>query len=403
MRYFTLVLVAALLPMTFVSLTGCGSNEEVAEDEAVKPRGLNRPPKKDLRKKTEMSVTTADYGTTSGGEKVIEYTCQNAHGMVMKMITYGATMTSLEVADKEGTYKNVTLGYETLAEYEAGTAYFGATVGRFCNRIAGGKFTINGQEYTLATNNEPNHLHGGEVGFNRVIWDSEPIEEEDAVGVKFTYRSVDGEEGYPGNVDVVAIYKIDNQDVLHIELEAETDAPTHVNLTNHNYWNLSGAGSGTIYDHQLALSGPQYLAVDDTLIPTGKIEMVTGTDLDFLSRTRIGDRIDKVQVGDGPKGYDHCFASIPMDIPGVVATLADPASGLEMIVSSNLLGLQFYTGNFLDGSPEVGGFEQHGAVCLETQLYPDSPNKQGVQDYTNSLLRPGRTFRNNTTIKFLVR
>lgn len=380
--------------------TGCGGGDDEFSSGGSRPiRPFTQ--MEDKRKKTEMKVTEADYGTTSKGEAVKEFTCQNANGMVMKMITYGATMTSLEVCDRDGNYDNVLLNFPNLEGYENGTSYFGSTVGRYCNRIDAGKFTIDGKEYQLATNDGENHLHGGTVGFDKVVWNAKPIQEDDRVGVEFTYTSPDGEEGYPGKLDVTATYTINNDDILTTAFRATTDKPTHVNLTNHNYWNLNGADSETtILDHVVNLNCPQYLAVDDTLIPTGKLPDVNDTPFDFLSRKSIGKDLEKVTVGDLPIGYDHCFVITPGQRPMGVGTIIDPDSGRRMEVSTDQSGVQFYTGNFLDGSPGSGGYPQYSAFCLETQRYPDSPNKSDVPNWTNTLLQPGRPFSTTTTFKF---
>ncbi|MEZ6105770.1 MAG: aldose epimerase family protein [Pirellulaceae bacterium] len=308
-------------------------------------------------------------------------------------------MVNLEVPDRAGKLANVTLTCPDIAGWEACSSYFGATVGRYCNRIAKGQFELNGNTYELATNNGENHLHGGNVGFNRVMWNAEPIETESAVGVAFTYTSVDGEEGYPGNLDVKVTYLLDNDNQVTMEFEATTDQATVVNLTNHNYWNLAGEGSGTIYDQELKLACSKYLEVDAGLIPTGNMLDVVGTPFDFLDFHSIGERLQ--ETGGDPVGYDHCYV-IDNGTDGemkLVATVRDPATGRQMEIHTTQPGIQFYSGNFLDGTPGSGGFPLHNAFCLETQHYPNSPNQA---DFPTTVLNPGETFKQTTIHKFSV-
>jgi len=348
---------------------------------------------------TKMSVTKSSFGKTSDGRETALFTCTNANGRVLKMTDYGATIVEIVVPDRDGKLGNVALGFDSAAGYEGGTAYFGCTVGRYGNRIALGKFTLDGQEYTLATNNDPNHLHGGIIGFNRVVWEAEPVETADAVGVKFHYVSADGEEGYPGNLDVTVVYTLSNDDELKIDYTATTNKPTVLNLTNHCYWNLAGPGSGDILKHELTLASDAYLAVDNTLIPTGELAPVAGTPMDFTSPHAIGERIAALKEDPaGPGGYDHCFVLRGQE--GALAFCAkvkDPATGRVLEISTTQPGVQLYTGNFLDGDPANGGNEQHTAFCLETQHYPDSPNQP---EFPTSVLRPGETYHEVTVHKF---
>jgi aldose 1-epimerase len=260
-----------------------------------------------------------------------------------------------------------------------------------------GKFSIGETEYSLAVNNGPNHLHGGKVGFDRVMWTAEPIEEKASVGVRFKYRSPDGEEGYPGNLDVVAEFRLNDKNALSIDYFATTDAPTHVNLTNHNYWNL--AGSGTILDHELQILADKYLPVDETMIPTGQVTGVAGTPLDFRELTAVGKRIQELEDS-AAKGYDHCFVlRSPGPQVAPAATLRDPSTGRVMKISTNQPGLQFYSGNFLDGTEGSCGYTQNEALCLETQFFPDTPNRP---EFPSSQLDPGEKYHHRTVIQFSV-
>jgi len=344
----------------------------------------------------KMSVEKSPFGKTQDGVEVDLYTCTNANGLVLKMTNYGAIVVSLEVPDRDGKLANVNLGFSTLDGYLGDHPYLGSTVGRYCNRIAKGKFTVDEQEYTLATNNGPNHLHGGDVGFNKVVWNSEPVTTESGVGVKFTYQSKDGEEGYPGNADVTAVYTLSNDNELVIEFAATADKACPVNLTNHCYWNLAGEGSGTIRDHALMIGADKYLPVDDTLIPTGELADLKGTPLDFTQPEKIGARLDRIQAD--PVGYDHCFA-LPGEVGHmkVAARVNDAKSGRVMEIRTTQPGIQFYSGNFLDGSEGNGGYKQYEGFCLETQHYPDSPNQPG---FPSTILKPGETYKHTTIHKF---
>jgi aldose 1-epimerase len=346
----------------------------------------------------EMQMSKDDFGRTADGQVVAIYAIQNTKGTVLKMIDYGATVVALEVADRDGKKQNVTLGFDQLDGYFLSHPYFGATVGRYGNRIAKGKFTLDGETYSLATNNDPNHLHGGDQGFNKHVWKSEEVETEAGLGIKFTRTSKDGEEGYPGNLEVSVLYLLTNDNELKIEYTATTDKATPINLTNHCYWNLAGSGSGTILDHELMIAADKYLPVDDTLIPTGSLADVKGTALDFTSPKKIGKDIAKM-TGD-PGGYDHCYALRSQNgTLALAAKLKDPGSGRVMEVFTTEPGIQFYTGNFLDGAEANGGFQKNDACCLETQHYPDSPNQPS---FPSSILKPGEKYRQTTVHKFSV-
>ncbi len=340
------------------------------------------------------------YGSTEDGREIRQFRCTNSQGNVMTMITYGATMTEFSMPDRNGNRVNLILSCPNIQGWEQCTSYFGSTVGRFCNRIKEGKFSIAGQQYKLAVNNGPNHLHGGVQGFDKVIWEATPISRGDAVGVKFHYQSKDGEEGYPGNLQVTAEYLLTDNNELHIEFRATTDKVTPVNLTNHNYWNLAGHDSGDHFQQELQIEADKYLVTDETLIPTGDLRDVTGSDLDFLSFRRIGDRLK--MVGDEQvKGYDLCYAIRGADgkTMRLAATVKDPVSGRVMEIHSTQPGLQFYTGNWLDGSAGSGGYAAYSGFCLETQHFPDSPNQAA---FPSTLLNPGGEYVQRTVHKFRV-
>ncbi len=350
-------------------------------------------------RKPSLLTSVEPFGKTAAGKEVLLYTVNNSKGFAIQVTNYGATMTSLKIPDRRGILANVILTCPDVTAYEKCKSYFGCIAGRYCNRIAKGKFALNGKEYSLAVNNGPNHLHGGKVGFDKVVWKAETFSDHRGGGVRFTYKSPDGEEGYPGNVTAVAEYRLpsDNENELTIDLYAETDADTHVNLTNHNYWNLSGAGTGTILKHQLKVDADKYLPVDETAIPTGELKAVVDTPFDFREFVDVGKRIESL-LGTAAKGYDHCFA-LKSKGPETAwaATLRDPASGRTMTISTNQPGLQFYSGNFLDGTEGSGGYSQNGALCLETQYFPDTPNRP---EFPSSLLKPGQKYHHQTVYKF---
>lgn len=345
-----------------------------------------------------MTLEKTSFGKTEDGTEVFLFSCKNSQGVVVKLTNLGATVVAVEIPDRNGQIANVNLGFNDAASYEKHSAYFGCTVGRYGNRIAKGRFVLDEKEYTLATNNGGNHLHGGEKGFNRKIWKADEVKTPNAVGVKFSYRSPDGEEGYPGNLDVTATYTLTNDNELRIEYSAVTDKPTVLNLTNHCYWNLGGAGSGDIKSHELQLESDKYLAVDDGLIPTGEETPVEGTPLDFRKPHAIGERINEIKAD--PVGYDHCF--VLRDSSNklkLAARVKDPKSGRVMEVRTTEPGIQFYSGNFLNGDAANGGHAQHTAFCLETQHFPDSPNQP---KFPSTVLKPGEKFQSTTVHKFLV-
>jgi aldose 1-epimerase len=342
-------------------------------------------------------VVKAPFGQTKEGVAVEQYTLTNRHGMVAKIITYGATLTELIVPDKAGRFDNVVLGYDRLEPYLAGVPYFGSTVGRVGNRIAKGRFTLDGKTYKLATNNGPNHLHGGNKGFDKVVWKA--TQAGSGSSVTFTYRSPDGEEGYPGTLDASVTYTLTDDNELRLEYGATTDKPTPVNLTNHSYFNLLGDGKGDILGHVLMIAADQITPVDDTLIPTGELKPVKGTVFDFTSPTPIGARIDKVPIAP-PVGYDHNFVLRAQPGLKLAARVTEPTTGRTMEVRTEEPGVQFYSGNFLDGTLKNRKgvpYTKHAAFCLETQHFPDSVNHP---NFPSAILVPGKTYKTTTVYRF---
>ncbi|MEX2142459.1 MAG: aldose epimerase family protein [Pirellulales bacterium] len=357
-----------------------------------------------LAQNKPMKIEQATFGKTSEGVEVKIYTLKNANGVVLKLIDYGAAIQSLKVPDKNGKSLEMQLGYNTLEEYLKYGSHFGGAVGRFANRIAGGKFTLDGKEYTLAKNNGPNHLHGGPTGFGKRVWKSRIVENpRGEAGVQFSYHSKDGEEGYPGNMDVSITYTLNDKNELTMSYEAKTDKMTVVNLTNHAYWNLAGADSGEVLDHTLMINADKVLDVDNTLIPTGKSNSVKGTPLDFTQLKPIGRDIAEVKKFRPANGYDHCYVLNKRPTrdfaPQLAARATSPKSGITMEVSTTEPGVQLYTANHLSGKPADAGAPQHGAFCLETQHYPDSPNQP---DFPTTTLKPGEIYRQITVHKFNV-
>jgi aldose 1-epimerase len=345
----------------------------------------------------KATVHQSEFGKLPDGTVIHQFTLTNAKGVTAKVITYGAILTELDVPDRNGQSGDVVLGFDNLDQYLKGHPFFGSTVGRVANRIAKGKFMLDGQAYTLATNNGPNHLHGGLKGFDKVVWKATVLKPKSGVAVKFTYTSRDGEEGYPGTLKATVVYTLTDDNEIRLDYTATTDKATPVNLTNHSYWNL--AGGGDILDHQLMLNADYYTPVDDTLIPTGELAPVKGTVMDFTTLHPIRDRIG--ELANVPSGYDHNYC-----INGgggalaLAARLYEPKSGRVMEVLTTEPGVQFYTGNFLDGT--LTGkrgitYQKHAALCLECDHYPDSINQP---KFPNTVLRPGRTYHQTTVYKF---
>ncbi|KAA5539914.1 galactose mutarotase [Roseiconus nitratireducens] len=341
-----------------------------------------------------MKIETAPFGTVAD-QPITRYTLVNSHGHRVSVMNFGATLLEVEVPDRDGKLANVNLCFDSLQPYVDGHPYFGSTVGRFCNRIGNAKFTIDGVEYPLVVNHGKHQLHGGKQNFSYQIWSAEPYEGPDKVGVRFSHVSPDGDNGFPGTVSVITDYSWNDADELTIRYTATTDQPTHINLTNHSYWNLGGAGSGTAMDHVATIHADQYLDVDGDLIPTGKLNDVEGTPLDFRTPTTLGKRLEELPA---TKGYDHCYVvrGEPGDLR-TAATVIDPDSGRILDIETTQPGIQLYTANHLGGGPETGGFGSHEAFCLETQHYPDAPNKP---DFPSTLLKPGQTLEETTVHRF---
>ena len=351
--------------------------------------------------KKGRGVTQQQFGKTGDGTETTLFTCTNGHGARMQVTDYGARLVALDVPDKNGKLANVTLGFDSAEKYAAHSAFFGCTTGRFANRIAKGRFTLEGKEYKLATNNGANHLHGGTKGFDRYVWKGEAVETKDGVGARFTFRSKDGDEGYPGALDVAVMFLLTDKNEVRIDYVATTDKPTVLNLTNHAYWNLAGAGSGDVLRQKIFIDADNYLPVDDGLIPTGKLAPVKGTAMDFTEPKEIGSRIAETKKGAPPGGYDHCYVLRGQKGElALAARVEDPQSGRIMEVYTTEPAMQFYTANFLDGDEKNGGHKQHGAFCLETQHYPDSPNQPA---FPSTVLRPGQTYKQTTVYKFVTK
>ncbi|HEY0282673.1 MAG TPA: aldose epimerase family protein [Rhizomicrobium sp.] len=344
----------------------------------------------------------APFGHTADGKAVDIYTLNNKNGVEARIMTYGGTRVSLKVPDRDGHLGNVVLGFDTLEPYLAGVPYYGATIGRFGNRIAGGSFTLDGVAYQLPKNDGPNSLHGGTVGFDKRVWTAKPFVNTQGPGLKLTYVSADGEEGYPGQLTTHVSYQLRNDNSLSIDYRATTTKPTVVNLTNHSYFNLSGDPDHSIVDEILTINADTFTPVSATLIPTGVLEPVAGTPFDFRKPTVIGAHIndDNQQIHYGP-GYDHNWVLVKPK-PGAMTTAAmvsDPVSGRTLEVKTTEPGLQFYTGNFQDGKPAGTGtvFKYRTGFTMETQHFPDSPNQPS---FPSTVLRPGHTFVSHTVFIF---
>jgi aldose 1-epimerase len=359
----------------------------------------------ETKKEEAMSIKLENAGVLASGDSVKVYTLKNAAGMEVSIMDLGGTITKWTAPDKDGKFADITLGSNTPQDYLTTTKYLGALIGRFGNRIAKGKFSLDGNEYTLPVNNGPNALHGGLKGFNAVIWKAIPIEGAEP-GLKLTYFSKDGEEGYPGNLTVEVVYTLKADNSLTIDYTATTDKNTVVNLTNHAYFNLKGEGKGDILDHEIVLNADKYLPTDAGLIPTGELKPVAGTPFDFTTAHLIGERINDttdidIKLGGG---YDHCWVFTDQSNKlKSVAMVTEPVSGRTMEVLTTEPAVQFYTGNFLNGSATGKSgvkYERRYGFCLETQHFPDSPNQSA---FPTTVLKPGETYKTTTIYKFGVK
>jgi aldose 1-epimerase len=345
------------------------------------------------------------FGNLPDGSLADLFTLKNTNGMVVQISNYGGTITNLVVPDKNGKFENVTLACDSLDGYLKGVPYFGALIGRFGNRIAKGKFSLEGKEYKLAQNNGVNALHGGIKGFDKVLWTATPIDGEEPQ-LKLNYTAADGEEGYPGKLDVEVVYTLQKDNSLKIDYKAKTDKATVINLTNHAYFNLSGDMNKTILDHEVSINADRFLPVNETLIPTGELKPVAGTVFDFNKATKIGAGINDardIQIKYG-KGYDHCWVLTDSSSNlKNVASVYEPTSGRMMEVLTTEPAIQFYTGNFLDGTITGKGgivYKHRSGLCLETEHYPDAPNQP---KFPTTVLKPGETYQTTTVYKFSVK
>jgi aldose 1-epimerase len=348
----------------------------------------------------KASTTRSEFGKLPDGHTIDRYTLKNRNGMEVQVLTYGGIVTSIRVPDRSGKLDDVVLGYDTMEPYIRNPSYFGAIIGRYANRIANGKFTLDGMTYTLATNNRPNHLHGGTRGFDKEVWTVSSSSPGALLVLK--YRSPDGEEGYPGNVDVQVSYTLTDKNELNIQYRATADKATPINLTSHSYFNLAGAGMRDVLDHELTLYADSFTPADASLIPTGVIATVQGTPFDFRTPARIGARInDSIEQLRQASGYDHNFV-VRRKNAGLVpaAKVLEPTTGRVLEVSTTEPGVQLYTANTLNAVGKSGRtYGKYSAFCLETQHYPDSPNKQ---QFPSTILRPGVDWKSQTVYKFSV-
>lgn len=373
-------------------LGSCGPDNNTAS-ETEEPEPTYRPP----------AISFVSSGRVQGQNTQL-YTLTNGHGIAVTISNYGGTITSIKAPDKEGKMEEITLGFDSLGQYLKEHPYFGALVGRYGNRIAKGKFQLDGKSYTLAANNMGNHLHGGPVGFDKVVWKAEVIERDGLPGLELSYLSPDGDQGFPGNLEVTVVYSLNNNNELSIDYHATTDKKTIINLTNHTYFNLTGNTKRDILDHQVTIYADRFIPVDNTLIPTGELASVEGTPFDFRRGMTIGEKInaEDEQITFGG-GYDHCWViNRPKNSDELVfaAKVVEPTSGRKLEVYTTEPGIQFYTGNFLDGTlTGIGGvvYEKRFGLCLETEHFPDSPNQPNFPTVT---LEPGSSYATRTIYKF---
>jgi aldose 1-epimerase len=358
-----------------------------------------------VKKNKIMQLVTIEkkaFGKTKDGINIDQFLLKNQNGMEINAINYGGIITSWKAKDRNGNYKDIVLGFNNLYEYEANSPYFGAIIGRYGNRIAKGKFTLNEENYTLALNNDENHLHGGLKGFDKVVWDAKEVVNDSSASLVLSYVSKDMEEGYPGNLRIQVIYTLDNNDELSVKYQAVSDKTTIINLTQHSYFNLSADFNKNILDHEIVINADSFLPIDSTLIPTGEIRNVSGTSFDFRKPKKVGEEINTLnkQLMFG-NGYDHCWVLNNQD-QGLrfVASAYDSETGRLLEIFSDQPGIQFYSGNFLDGTlkSKIGGtYDFRSGFCLETQHYPNSPNEK---NFPSVILRPEEKYVTETIFKF---
>ena len=338
-----------------------------------------------------MTISSSPFGSGADGQAATLWTIENADGLSVGVTDWGATLVTVRQPDRDGRLADVVLGFDDASVYRPSKGYLGATCGRYANRIAGGRFRLAGRDYELAQNDGPNHLHGGDRGFDSRLWTARPYSEGDRTGVVFSYLSPDGEENYPGNLSVQADYALDESGRFTMDFHAETDRETVVNITNHAYWNLAGRDSGSVLNQVLVLNASSYLAVDDTAIPDGPPRTVDGGPFDFRRPKAIGADIDRVRGG-----YDHCMiVDGPAGTLRLAAEARDPFSGRTIRLSTDRPGVQFYSGNFLDGTP----YPTHAGFCLEPQDFPDAPNRP---DFPSTVLSPGDSYHHRSMVEFSV-
>jgi len=381
-----IILTGIIFYLSTLMFVGCNSGKTTDETKKTKEK---------------MEITKEPFGKTKDSTEIYLFTLKNDQGMVAKITNYGGILTELFVPDKYGNFEDVVLGFDNLKDYLGDHPHFGGTIGRFANRIAKGKFSIDGKEYTLAQNNGENHLHGGIEGFDRKVWNAEPVETEKGPALKLSYLSKDMEEGYPGNLNVTVTYTLTNDNALKIDYEAITDKACPINLTHHSYFNLT-AFRQDVYGHEVMIDADRYVIVNENLIPTGDLPAVKGTLMDFTTPMKIGARID--DIPGVPGGYDHCYVvNKEAGELKLIAKVTEPESGRVMEVYSTEPGVQLYTGNFLDGS-NIGKndivYQKHYGLCLETQHFPDSPNQP---DFPSAILKPDEKYTQTTIYKFVTK
>ncbi len=396
----------SIIILTAVIAFANGANRASADDPVGKspaPPGSTSPdttspdsiPPNSDATKIKMQIESEEFGTTSAGDEVTKFTLTNSKGHTVTLTNWGATLMEVNVPDRDGKLENVNLCFDSLPPYLSGHPYFGSTVGRFCNRIDSGKFSIDGVDYQVTVNAGKHHLHGGKKNFTYQLWDAATYQNDESVGVTFNLTSPDGQEGFPGEVNATVDYNWNDQNELTIQFTATTDAPTHVNLTNHSYWNLGGAGSGSAMDHVVVIEADEILDVDDDLIPTGTINSVADTVFDFRTPHTLGERVDELKA---TKGYDHCYVIRgPVGELRPVARVTDPDSGRVLEIETTQPGVQLYTANHLPGNEKSAGAGSHDAFCLETQHYPNAPNRPS---FPTTLLEPGKKLRETTVHRF---